>query len=528
MTESILSILFDRFKLGLYELGVHGKIPKDELPKVLMAALSCARNQPTAPSITVDIRHVSEREELAYQIYKLVMSKHAIKTFYRGNTVIDIFCYDGGIYVPCEPLLRKEISELARESGEDVEKKTTRWVVSEVLSRIRDSTLTELRYEPLKIAFLNKGFDWEVFLESGDIGKATFDLSPEIVIYHRIPHKLNTLLLKKLPGLLKYDASGLADLETLASELCPKTLKAFKAWVGEKWPLLFEIIGYTMYPRYDLHKAVMLVGEGANGKSTYLRLIKKVLGNENVVSISLQELCENDFMPAQLYRKLANIYPDLPERPLRETGKFKVLTGEDAISANRKHRDPITFVNYAKLLFSTNKLPKVTDMTSAFWRRWLVIEFPNKFPPDPTFFERTFTEEEIEGLIIVSLIAFRNVWLRRKFSFEETEADYKEVWLRNSNSVYAFIKEGVEEGTIELDPSNADIYVEANELYTEYTRWCNENDENPVSKKAFTMELQRLFGIKKARKGGRRDRVYLGIRLVKKEEQESNLSLWKA
>lgn len=247
-------------------------------------------------------------------------------------------------------------------------------------------------------------------------------------MFHRIPHRLAIERLDKLEGLLKYSANLITNIDDLARELCPKTLKTFRDWVGNKWIILFEIIGYTLYPRYDLHKAVMLVGDGANGKSTYLRPVRTILSSLNVASIPLQILADerNRFVYSELYRKLANIYADLPKTSLTSTGRFKVLTGEDALTCDRKFRDPITFVNYPKLLFSANELPKVYDTSLAFWRRWTVIDFPNRFQIDQTFFERTFTEERVEGAIIVSLYSFRNVWIRKRFTFEESKNDYKE------------------------------------------------------------------------------------------------------
>jgi len=338
---------------------------------------------------------------------------------------------------------------------------------------------------------------------------------PEKIVFHKIPHKLVIERIKGLEGL---------GIEELAQRLCPKTLKAFKDWVGDKWILLFEIIGYTLYPRYDFNKAIMLVGEGRNGKSTYLKLIKKILGSQNVASIPLQDLVESRFAGADLYHKLANIYADLPDRPLSQTGPFKILTGEDYACWDRKFRDRICFTNYAKLLFSTNELPPVNDQTLAFWRRWLVIDFPNSFPDNPGFFEETFTEDEVEGAIIVSLVAFRDVWRRRRFSFEESEADYKEKWLRETNSVYAFIRDLLDGKLVESlgvrvekDPESR---VEALKLYEYYTKYCEIEDRNPVAKKTFTEELERL-GYRKIRVVSKP--YYKGLRLIEVVEEGSGL-----
>ncbi len=54
-----------------------------------------------------------------------------------------------------------------------------------------------------------------------------------------------------------------------------------------------------------------------------------------------------------------------------------MLTGEDEICADRKFRDPTCSKNYTKLIFSADELPEVINQTYAFWRRWIVVEFPN-------------------------------------------------------------------------------------------------------------------------------------------------------
>ena len=465
--------------------------------------------------LSVSLRHVTERERLAYEIYEEVMNGRVIKTFKvrspASEAIVGIYWYEDGVYVPCEETLKAEVERLARERGVAV--KVTRYVVNEVIARISRSTQEVLRREPLTIAFKDCLFDWEEFLATGSLRASVRDFSPDVIAYHRIPHRLNLSLLEGLEGLEKY-YEGLADLRELASKLCPRALKAFEDWVGDKWVLLFEIAGYCLYPKYDLHKAVMLVGSGSNGKSTYLKFLKDLLGRENVASVSLQDLADEGkrFAVAQLHHKLANIYADLPAKALKSTGRFKVLTGEDPVTADRKFKEPITFVNYAKLIFSANELPKVRDVTEAFWRRWLVVEFPNKFPLNPRFYEETFTEEEVEGAIIVSLLAFRRVWLRRKFSFEGTGADYREYWLRSTDSVYAFIKALMEDGVGGYkgvkDPNGG---VEAPTLYGLYVKFCEDEDMEAVDKRGFTIELERM-GFPKVRRA--RGSYYRGLRLV--------------
>jgi len=100
-------------------------------------------------------------------------------------------------------------------------------------------------------------------------------------VFHLIPHRLAVDRQEVREVVAQYEAGSLS-LEDVAKRLCPKAYKAFNNWVckrrgdsgggggGEcgKWVVLVEVIGYTLYPKYDLHKAIMLVGSGSNGKST--------------------------------------------------------------------------------------------------------------------------------------------------------------------------------------------------------------------------------------------------------------------
>ncbi len=82
---------------------------------------------------------------------------------------------------------------------------------------------------------------------------------------------------------------------------------------------------------------------------------------------------------AGLNGKLANVVDDLSSRHLADTSTFKRIVGGDPITADRKHRDPLTFRPFARLLFSTNEYPQSADASSGFYDHWLVIPFSAEF-----------------------------------------------------------------------------------------------------------------------------------------------------
>src|SRR5205807_62228 len=120
--------------------------------------------------------------------------------------------------------------------------------------------------------------------------------------------------------------------------------------------LIQEYAGAILW-RSPLQRAVLLNGTGANGKSVFIRLLQALVGLANVTARSLQELELNRFAKADLFGKLVNLYADLPETALKSTGTFKILTGGDPVTAERKFQQPFTFIPYAKHVYSCNRIP---------------------------------------------------------------------------------------------------------------------------------------------------------------------------
>ena len=305
-----------------------------------------------------------------------------------------------------------------------------------------------------------------------------------------------------------YNARQLAEAEA------PRLVEILKAWVGEPyWLTLLEIVGYTTIAfKYPLHKAFMLLGRGSNGKSTYLRMLKDILGRSSITSIPVQALTDLDyrFLWAGLIGKLANIFADLPRIPLSYTGVFKVLTGEDCIDIDRKGREPVRcYTNYAKLVFSANELPRTSDLTHAFFRRWVIVDFPNTFPEDPGWYERNITPEARDQALTVGLEAVKEALQRRAFI---GESDVRERWLEESDPIYKFIRD-LER--LNLARRNPDGRVEAQTLYTLYTEWARVQDVEVLAKAEFTKRLE-THGIMKVPVKGYP--YYKGIMLLERPD----------
>ena len=154
------------------------------------------------------------------------------------------------------------------------------------------------------------------------------------------------------------------------SATCP----AWEAFLSQVMPedcraLAYELAALIMRPDPSCQQAVLCIGEGANGKSTFLAALTAFFGRENVSGLSLQRLEGDKFSVVRLLGKLANICPDLPSDHLTSTSTFKSLTGGDLITAERKFQTSFEFISIARLIFSANHYPLSKDSSAAFFRR---------------------------------------------------------------------------------------------------------------------------------------------------------------
>jgi len=208
------------------------------------------------------------------------------------------------------------------------------------------------------------------------------------------------------------------------------TCPAIRQFVADVFPddahsLAWEIPAWLMLPDTSIQKAVLLTGDGANGKSTWLNLVVHFLGRSNTSAVSLHKLEADQFAASRLIGKLANVCPDLPSDHLAGTSVFKALTGGDILTAEYKFRDSFDFVPYARLVFSANHPPRSADSSHAFFRRWVVIPFNRTFSPEEQIprdvLDRRLTApQELAGLLNLALDARQR--LKRHGGFCEAES----------------------------------------------------------------------------------------------------------
>jgi len=276
-------------------------------------------------------------------------------------------------------------------------------------------------------------------------------------------------------------------------------------------PTIQELFGYCLYREYPYQKAFMFDGDGSNGKSTLINVLSTFLGKNNVSNVSLQDLMYRRFSRAMLYRKMANLYSDLSDQAVKQTGLFKMLTGSDLIFADQKFKEPFYFKNYSKLIFSTNKIPVSDDDTDAYFRRWILISFPNKFEGSdckPNIIKQLTTQPELSGLFNWSIEGLLRLLENNSFSNSKSTEKIRDEYQRKMSPISAFVKDCIEE-----DMQSEEL---KEDVYNEYKKYCIEEKlpikASNVFSRDFKMYVKNISEGQK-RIGNGSKRTWQGVRL---------------
>lgn len=433
---------------------------------------------------------LKEKDEATELIVKEIEKQNFIYTT-RDDKSSEMWIYQDGIYIPQgKSFIREFCRKILIEAY-------TPQLANNIVAKIEADTFID------HDSFFDNNYTLEIPLINGILNIQTRklkDFDSKKIFFNKLPIIYNP------------------------SSECPSILKHFQTILGteEQVNVMIEIFGYLLLKEYKIEKAFMFVGFGRNGKSKTIELMKKFIGAKNTSSLPLRALHEESFSLSELFGKMANLAADLSKTDLKETGMIKSLIGRDTIQAKRKYLRDLNFVNYAKMVFAANELPKIYDTTDGFWTKWILLEFPFKFISknkfnslnnkekarhrilDPDIVEKLCTEEELSGLLNYSLDALDRILKQKDFSYSKSTHEVKDLWIRKSDSFTAFCYDHIEEET------NSIITKET--LRKMFYLYRKKHKNLPgVSDKAIKITLENMFGVSDSQDSNY-NRIWKGIK----------------
>lgn len=403
----------------------------------------------------------------------------------------EVWFYKEGIYVPQG---RSEIKEILRDIMKDF---YSIYIFNRVMEKIEVDTFIDSEI------FFNSNYVYEVPVNNGILNiltKEIFPFDPKKIFFNKINAEYNSDL--KCP-----------KIDSFLSEVLSKE---------EDKNVFYELIGFILLKEYRFEKAFMFVGNGRNGKDKSLELIKRLIGINNCCSVPLASIIPDSFIISKFHNKMANLAGEINNQDLKDTSMFKALTGRSLISAQRKYLNTIDFVNYAKFIFACNDLPMVYDTSKGFWDRWVLLEFPYTFVTqreydsaedktnlkirDETIIDKITTKEEMSGLLNQALEGLNRLLTKKEFSKTKGSDEVKNIWIRKSNSVMAFVMNEIKE--------DYDSFISKKDFRKKYSLFCKEHKISNRSDVVIKRTLEEMFGVSEDRKEifpGNWERVWSGI-----------------
>jgi putative DNA primase/helicase len=339
----------------------------------------------------------------------------------------------------------------------------------------------------------NSDLDWlccsnvMVNIRTGEIKQH----SPDFMATVQIPHKhlYNTPCVSAPTKILKFLHEVVASAEDVET--------------------ILDFIAYCLYRDLPFHRWLLFNGSGRNGKGVTTELIKRFLGFDNVSSETLERLLGNNFAAANLVGKMANIDADLSSDELRPTGMLKKLTGNDSIPGEIKFKQAFHFKNYAKLIFSANKIPITADESDAFFARLLIINFPNQYLGDkakPYLIDEIATPEEMSGLLSLVLKRLPRV-LKYGISTNSTIEGTYNKYMESSDPIRLFSELAIITINDEYNWETKD------NVYSAYTNFCSDKNLPKESAETFSRRLKEVTGLDYKLKRVGKERVYVWLKM---------------
>jgi len=238
--------------------------------------------------------------------------------------------------------------------------------------------------------------------------------------------------------------------------------------------LLLEYVGYAISGRRASFgsKALILTGGGSNGKSTFLNVIKMLIGKQCYSAVSLSDM-SNPNARYSMVGKLFNICEEEEEDALRSgTAMFKSITTGGDILVKKLYADTMPMRIDAKLILSCNDLPTSRENTYAIYRRMLIVPFKAKFEKatgiDKGIEDRV--EAEMSGVYNRVLDAYdRLIKNNGEFSNSATAERALEEY-RYSNSFYNQFADSC------LIKGDENDFVAVSEIMSMYNSWAQSNN----------------------------------------------------
>lgn len=375
----------------------------------------------------------------------------------------------------------------------------------------------------------------DILISSDGFTQKTFDLSDNLDM-HKKYITVDGQLLDWRTGELhpwSYDHKSTTSFEVGydPKATCPHWMHYMSQWIPDEGSrrIVQEFLGYCLIPDTSIEHFLILSGSGSNGKSMLLNYIRELFSGA-CSSLSTTKMTER-FGKAGLYGKLINICTEDEgdNGYIRHTDEIKALVSGEEVSAEYKGKDMFQFKNTARLIFATNNIPKSKDRTTGWYRRQIIISFPNQFEKNMNKAREMnyYMEKERPGIFNWLLEGLRNVMNRGELQITSTVQENQNEFKAINDPLEGFLRECTRK-TAPSDTNNKRAGISTICLYKLYEFWCEDNygdkaRQLKMVQRTFTERIQKEKAIEKNKgycflKQNNKQQCFFGITIDIKDE----------
>jgi putative DNA primase/helicase len=280
----------------------------------------------------------------------------------------------------------------------------------------------------------------------------------------------------------------------------------FDADRAQKVRLVCEFLGYSLIASAQFQKFLLMIGDGANGKSLLISIFIALIGSENCSFVSPCDFGER-FLRSELKDKLLNVAAEFGAGARVADQWLKQIVAGDRIQADIKSQPPIHFEPYCTNLFATNIMPTTRDCSHGFFRRAMVLVFNRVFSEEEQ--DSTLKMQltaELSGILNLALNGLTRLYTNGKFTEPQSCKQALLDWQAVSDPVQAFVDVWCVTGDSKS--------IRSKRLYEAF---CQKG-AMPMSAKAFSQRLKALRYVKDIINASDGGKLMLGIDLQLEDE----------
>jgi putative DNA primase/helicase len=273
-----------------------------------------------------------------------------------------------------------------------------------------------------------------------------------------------------------------------------------------------RIVGYSLTGDMREQAFFIFYGKGANGKSTFLGVLRQLLGDYSA-TIPFESFDADQRNPigndiAALRGKRFVVCIEAEHNRRLAEARIKSITGGDEISCRFLYGEYFSYLPQFKVIVAVNHRPLIRGDDHGIWRRVHIIPFDRRFEGNQENKElKDQLAAEMPGILNWALEGLRE-WHKIGLSRPQRVLEETEAYKATSDQIGRWIDDTCIE--------KPDAIELASKAYTKYKSWCEENNERPYSQNVWVQRLgDRNLKVEKFSTSGQKKAVVLrGLELA--------------